>query len=239
MVNKAQLLFRSREGQRQQLSEAIAQELDRLFQLVNAQQGGRVIAMQLLNGFAEQTPHGRAMGGQAFDASLEVGYEEAPLEDLIALCGGIGERLNSSAHLELSYALVGTEYVFSPGETDTVLLIAISRPLWMSYEEHHRHWLNRHGWLVKPGSDRRGSGYRQFHADPKASSFAARNAGLGRHEFEGVASGYHTNPDTYLDAMSQTSALSRVYEDERQFIDFSTSCVGLYQTVGARRQEVT
>ena len=72
-----------------------------------------------------------------------------------------------------------------------------------SFEEFHSHWFNHHGWLVKPGVDARGGAYRQFHADPKASFFAARAAAVGRHDFEGAAESYQPDPETYVQAMSK------------------------------------
>ncbi len=90
---------------------------------------------------------------------------------------------------------------------------------------------NRHGWLVKPGADASGTGYRQFHADPKASSYAARRTGLGRHEFEGIAVACYPDADGYLRVMSNAERLAPILEDERRFIDMETSSPGLYSTV--------
>jgi hypothetical protein len=101
-------------------------------------------------------------------------------------------------------------------------------------EDHHRHWLNRHGWLVKPGADASGTGCRQFHADPKASSYAARRTALGRHEFEGIAVACYPDADGYLRVMSNADRLAPILEDERRFIDMETSSPGLYETVLGR-----
>ena len=83
-----------------------------------------------------------------FEAALEIGIEDAPLTRIIETADGLGERLGPVVDLGASYALAGREYVFSPGDTDTMLFVVIGRDLSLGFEDHHRHWLNRHGWLV-------------------------------------------------------------------------------------------
>ena len=195
--------------------------------------GSRARVLELQPGVASGTPHAAYMRGVPFEAALEIAVEEAPLADAVDWAAGLGDRLGGLVDAAESYALAGREYVFSPGESDTVLLVVIGRALTQSFEDHHRHWLDRHGWLVKPGADASGSGYRQFHADPKASSLAARSAGLGRHELEGIALGLYPDPDFYLRVMSDAGRLAPILEDERRFIDPETSSPGLYRAVYA------
>jgi hypothetical protein len=216
------------------IAVALDAESDAIWSGLAGEPGARLRALALQPGVAEQTPHAQAMRGVPFEAALEIGIEDAPLTRIIEAADGLGERLGPVVDARESYALAGREYVFSPGETETVLFVVIGRDLALSFEDHHRHWLNHHGWLVKPGADASGNGYRQFHADPKASSLAARRAGVGRHEFEGIAVAYYPDADFYLRVMSNADRLAPILEDERRFIDMETSSPGLYSTVARR-----
>jgi len=216
------------------VATALAAEADGVWEGVAGEPGARLRVLALQPGLAERTPHARVMRGAPFEAALEIGIEDAPLTRIIETADGLGERLGPAVDLGASYALAGREYVFSPGDTDTVLFVVIGRDLSLGFEDHHRHWLNRHGWLVKPGADASGTGYRQFHADPKASSFAARRSGVGRHEFEGIAVACYPDADGYLRVMSNADRLAPILEDARRFIDMETSSPGLYSTVRRR-----
>jgi hypothetical protein len=212
------------------IAAALLPEADR----AAAHPGVRARVLELQPGVAARTPHASYMRGVPFEAALEIAVDEAPLADAVGWAGGLAGRLGEVVDAHESYALAGREYVFSPGESGTVLFVVIGRALTQSFEEHHRHWLERHGWLVKPGADASGTGYRQFHADPKASSLAARSAGLGRHEYEGIAVASYPDPDAYLRVMSNADRLAPILEDERRFIDPETSSPGLYRVVGQR-----
>jgi hypothetical protein len=209
------------------IAAALCAEADRAAALP----GARAKVLELQPGVAAQTPHAGYMRGVPFEAALEIAVADAPLADAVGWAAGLAGRVGGVIDAGESYALAGHEYVFSPGESDTVLFVVIGRALTQSFEDHHRHWLNRHGWLVKPGADAAGSGYRQFHADPKASALAARAAGLGRHEFEGIAVGFYPDPGFYLRVMSDAGRLAPILEDERRFIDPETSSPGLYRAV--------
>jgi hypothetical protein len=109
------------------------------------------------------------------------------------------------------------------------LRVFMGRSLDKSFEDFHSHWLNRHGWLVKPRVDSRNGAYRQFHADPKASYFAAHAVGVGRHEFEGTAEAYQPDVETYLQSMSKVS--NAILEDEKRFMSAPDTEVGFYRIV--------
>jgi hypothetical protein len=231
-MNMVSVLLRARSGAREDLRTGLETEAARAWGSVQGRPGARVRGMEILDGVVDGTSHALSMGGRPFDAALEAGWDDAPLAELVTVFEGLAERLGQSVDAPESYALAGTVYPFTPTETDVVTLVVISRPLTMTWDAHHHHWLNQHGWLVKPGADARGSGYRQFHADPKASSFAARRAGLGRHEFEGFAMAYFTDTDEYRAVM--VNANPRVLEDERRFIDMTDSAPGVYRITTVR-----
>jgi hypothetical protein len=229
MVTVLRLLLRGADPEA--IAAALAGEADGIWGGVAGEPGARLRVLALQAGVAERTPHAQVMRGVPFEAALEIGIEDAPLTRIIEAADGLGERLGPVVDAAESCALAGREYVFSPGDTDTVLFVVIGRDLSLSFEDHHRHWLDRHGRLVKPGADASGTGYRQFHADPKASSYAARRTGLGRHEFEGIAVACYPDADGYLRVMSNADRLAPILEDERRFIDMETSSPGLYETV--------
>ncbi|WP_369137964.1 EthD domain-containing protein [Modestobacter versicolor] len=221
------LLLRSGSRGRDELDAALEAESRRVWELLSGRPGARVRVLRLLDGVADGSSHALAMGGRPFDAEIEAGWDDAPLAELVDVFAGLAGRLGDRLDAADSFAQVGTVYPFTPRETDVVTLVVISRPLTMSWDAHHRHWLDEHGWLVKPGADARGSGYRQFHADPKASSFAARSAGLGRHEYEGFAMAYFADPEAYRAVM--VGANPKVLADEARFIDMTDSVPGVYR----------
>jgi hypothetical protein len=226
-MRMAALLLRTGLRRRDELRTALEAEAERVWQLLSGRPGARVRVMELLDGVVDGSSHALAMGGRPFDAEIEAGWDDAPLAELVHVFDGLAGRLGDRLDAADSYAQVGTIYPFTPRETDVVTLVVISRALTMSWDAHHRHWLDQHGWLVKPGADARGSGYRQFHADPKASSFAARSAGLGRHEYEGFAMAYFDDPEAYRAVM--VDANPKVLEDEARFIDMTDSAPGVYR----------
>jgi hypothetical protein len=189
-----------------------------------------VRVMTLIDGAVDPTPHVAVMGYKptALRAAIEFGHEDASLASLIEVAGML-KPVAQLADAGLSCALAGRVYVFCPGEQPCTLRVFMGRSLAMTYEDFHAHWVNRHGWIVKPRVDARGGAYRQFHADPKASSLAARAAGLGRHEFEGCAEAYHPDPETYARAMSKVG--SPILEDERRFLSQEDTEVGFYRFV--------
>ena len=227
MLNKVQLLLRAH-GDIDDLSEKTKLIGQVLFKQIENKPGARRRTARSILGYVEKTVHGQRMGGRGFDAFLELGYHDAPLHDLINLVGGVSRQLGSVCDANASYALVGTEYPFTHGDTDTTLLVALSRPLSMTYEDFHRHWLNKHGWLVQGNHSGRSTGYGQFHADPKASYLAAQSAGFGGHDYEGVAYAYFSDPEAYVKVLGNASALAAIYKDEERFIEFEGSAPGLY-----------
>lgn len=228
-MRMASLLLRTGPLGRDELRTALDAEADRVWALVSGRPGARVRVLDALDGVVDGTSHALSMGGRPFDAEIEAGWDDAPLAELVGLFDGLAGRLGDRLDAADSYAQVGAVYPFTPRETDVVTLVVISRALTMSWDAHHRYWLDVHGWLVKPGADARGSGYRQFHADPKASSFAARGAGLGRHEYEGFAMAYFDDPEAYRAVM--VGANPKLLEDEARFIDMTDSAPGVYRVV--------
>jgi hypothetical protein len=191
MINKVALFYNVEPAGLEKLRAELIQIGSQIHRQLPAQANPRVRVMSLVEGAVDGTPHVVAQGYRptALRAGIEFGNEEASLADLIEMARRFLPPAAERADAASSCALAGREYVFCPGEQPYTLRVFMGRSLTMTYEDFHSHWLNRHGWIVKPRVDLRKGAYRQFHADPKASLFAARAAGVGRHEFEGCAEG--------------------------------------------------
>lgn len=228
MINKLAVYYKVESAGLPQVERALLALAPQVHQRIAGTQSPHVRVMTLIDGASAQTPHVTSQGYSptALRAFLEFGYEEAPLGSLIDIAGSLSS-MSAMADAQDSYALAGREYVFCPGEMSHTLRVFMGRSLDTSYEDFHSHWLNRHGWLVKPRVDARGGAYRQFHADPKASFLAARVAGVGRHTFEGTAEAYQPDVDTYLRAMSRAG--SDILEDEKRFMSARDTEVGFYR----------
>ena len=229
MINKLAVYYKAEGAALQQIEQALLALAPQVHQRMAGAQSPHVRVMVLVDGAVDQTPHVTAQGyaPTALRAFVEFGHEEAPLASLIDIAGALLPPVAKLADAERSYALAGREYVFCPGEMSHTLRVFMGRALDTSHEDFHAHWLNRHGWLVKPRVDARGGAYRQFHADPKASYLAARAAGVGRHTFEGTAEAYQPDVETYQRAMSRSG--SDILEDEKRFMSASGTEVGFYR----------
>ena len=238
MINKVALFYKVDSSRTQKMENALVDIATRVHRLMATREQAVVRVMTLVDGAVDKTPHVTSMGyaPSSLNAFIEFGCDEAPLSSLIQIAGSVLPPITELANAHSSYALAGREYVFCPGDGPYTLRVFMGRSLDTSFEDFHSHWLNRHGWLVKPRVDTRKGAYRQFHADPKASSFAARVAGVGRHEFEGTAESYQPDVDTYLQSMSKTG--SAILEDEKRFMSAPDTEVGFYRIVlNLKRQE--
>jgi hypothetical protein len=229
MINKLGLYYAIGVDDLRKLEAALTDLAPQIHRRLSDQSDARVQVMTLVEGASDGTPHVVTMGYRptAMRAAVEFGYEEASLAELIKIAGSVLAQISQVADAQSSCALAGREYVFCPGEQPYTLRVFMGRSLEKSYEDFHAHWLNRHGWIVKPRVDARGGAYRQFHADPKASFLAGRAAGVGRHDFEGCAEGYQPDVGTYLRSMSKVGG--PILEDEQRFLSPPDTEVGFYR----------
>jgi EthD domain len=231
MINKLAVFYKVDDAGVQKLRHALIDIAPQIRRRLSTATGARVSAMTLVDGAVNTTPHATSMGytPTGLRAFVEFGYEEAPLRALIDTAAATLPPVARMGDTQASYALAGREYTFCRGEASHTLRVFMGRSLDKSFEDFHSHWLNHHGWLVKPRVDSRNGAYRQFHADPKASALAARAAGVGRHEFEGTAEAYQPDVETYLQSMSKVS--SAILDDEKRFISAPDTEVGFYRIV--------
>jgi hypothetical protein len=230
MINKLAVYYKVERAGLHQIEQALLALAPQIHQRIASATSPHTRVMLLIDGAADQTPHVTSQGyaPTALRAFLEFGYEEAPLGGLVDIAGALLPPAAAMADAQESCALAGREYVFCRGEMSHSLRVFMGRSIDTSFEDFHSHWLNRHGWLVKPRVDSRNGAYRQFHADPKASFLAAHAAGVGRHTFEGTAEGFAPDVETYLRAMSRAG--SDILEDEKRFISAPETEVGFYRS---------
>ena len=231
MINKLAVFYKVSDVGTKQLEDALIEIAPQIQRRISSALSPRVGIMTLVDGAANTTPHVTSMGytPTGLRAFVEFGYEEAPLRGLIDIARVLLPPIARLADAQASYALAGREYVFCPGEASYTLRVFMGRSLDKSFEDFHSHWLNRHGWLVKPRVDSRNGAYRQFHADPKASYFAAHAAGVSWHEFEGTAEAYQPDVETYLQSMSKVD--NAILDDEKRFMSAPDTEVGFYRIV--------
>jgi hypothetical protein len=229
MINKLALYYAIGIEDLDRLEAALTGLAPQIHRRLLNQSDASVRVMTLVEGTPDGTPHVVTMGYKptAMRAAVEFGHEEASLAELIKIAGSVLPQISQMVDAQSSCALAGREYVFCPGEQPYTLRVFMGRSLEKSYEDFHSHWLNRHGWIVKPRVDARSGAYRQFHADPKASFLAARAVGVGRHDFEGCAEGYQPDVETYLRSMSKVAG--PILEDEKRFLSPSDTEVGFYR----------
>jgi hypothetical protein len=174
---------------------------------------------------AHATEMGEAPG--SFDAVFEVGAEGATWTELIPAVQGLVERLKELVNPARSAVIAGTEHVIVPGEQPLLLVFALRRLPSLTSEEFHNYWLNKHADVGRavPGLQ----GYRQFHADQKATETAAEAAGVAITDFEGAAEGYYQDLNSFLEIMSKPEVTADAIEDEKKFIYHSRSVIGLFR----------
>jgi len=231
MINKLALHYKVGVGHLKSVEAALIDAAAQIRKRLPDDANTLVRVMKLVDGAVDETPHVAKMGYKptALHAGVEFGHEEASLAKLIEIAGTMLRPIAEMVDAQSSCALAGRVFVFCPGIQPYTLRVFMGRSLGMTYEDFHSHWVNLHGWIVKPRVDARGGAYRQFHADPKASFFAARAAGVGRHEFEGCAESYQPDVETYTRSMSKVG--SDILEDEKRFISQPDTEVGFYQVV--------
>ena len=100
--------------------------------------------------------------------------------------------------------------------------MVLRRPNEWSREDWHKHWLEHHAAEVLENVSGL-QGYRQFHADEKASKRAAKKIGLGIYDYEGTAEGYYSDIEKFLETLSDPEV-----SKDTGFIDHRRSVMWLY-----------
>ena len=138
----------------------------------------------------------------SFDIMFEIRGEEISYDHLTDSLEGFGDKLESLINKNCSAVLLGKEYIIVPGSEPLFLNMVLRRPNKWSREDWHKHWLEHHAVEVLENVTGL-QGYRQFHADEKASKKAAKKIGLGIYDYEGTAEGYYSDIELSLIHISE------------------------------------
>jgi hypothetical protein len=231
-VVKVQLLLRSLDSHGDgSLADSVCQAVPRMRAGLGPATVSLIRVFGLRPAVNEQTDHGRAMGGGAsFPVVVEVTCPDACLGTAARVAAAVARRVGPAVDRGHSQLLVGTECMFSPGDSDWTLVTMLARRSAMTSGDFHRYWRTDHGRLINSFTEPAGVGYRQFHADAEASRLAAGDAGFSSPAFEGTALGFFPSEATYRAMMSRASAYGPIQEDELRFMDHAKCDAGMYRT---------
>jgi hypothetical protein len=111
---------------------------------------------------------------------------------------GIGDRLKATVDADASMAVVGTDFVIVDGDAPIQLFYFMRRNPSLTLQGFTETWRDQHTKVARftPGL----AGYRQLHADAALSADAARSAGVGRADVDGVAQEWFDTIDAFLSA---------------------------------------
>jgi hypothetical protein len=141
--------------------------------------------------------NGVLLGG--IDAILELA---APANHDAALLtpgfGGLAERLGDLVDADASVAVVGTDFVVLDGDAPIQLFYFMRRNRALTVEQFTETWRDQHTRIARftPGL----AGYRQLHASAALSAEAARAAGVGQCDVDGVALEWFSDFEAFLSA---------------------------------------
>jgi hypothetical protein len=203
-------------------AKSLAAEVHHLRERVPWAQPRAVIDAGLLG--SDSTHASETAGGPVFTALLEVAaMGDHGADDLVPVVAGLADRCGPWLAPDRSAAVFGTEHVIVAGDEPLMLAMALQRRADLSSEEFHDYWLTKHAALGRavPGSQ----GYRQLHADPELSRQAATSAGVGGHDFEGVAIAFYADEPAFFAIMGNTEVTEPLMADEQKFIDHARSAM--------------
>jgi hypothetical protein len=163
-------------------------------------------------------------GMRGFDATLELRDAPPDPAQLIAAVDGLGERIASIAHVDLSAALVGVDHQIVPCATEPVRYqYLMRRRADLTHTQYSDYYLQVH---AEFGRHLGGIlGYTQFHADPELSRRAASAAGVGLWAFDSIAQLHLDSLRGFTDALARMSEAERTAPslDEENFVDRANS----------------
>ena len=219
---KLLLLLAGRGGAGADLTDAVLAESERLL----ARGATAVCAMRQLS----DDPFGLAVPGmRPFQASIDARFDT--LDDAHAEVGGLGSRLSSLVHVDLSGAFFGNDRVIIPCEPAPVRYqylmrrrIGTSHQQYLDYYFHHH---KRFGYRT-PGIE----GYVQFHIDAAASHAVATAAGVGLWAADSVSELHAADLATMLAGFGAEPDLAvAAGTDEELFVDRANSVMFISDVV--------
>jgi hypothetical protein len=166
--------------------QSVAALTDRAFDQISfvREQTGGEYRLALLDAAAREA--GFPMGVPEFEVIVEFGVpDDLGTEPLIQRAGEFGPKLTGLIDPARSAAVLGQEYIITPGEGAFELFRCMGRREDHTLAAFSEHWLGPHAELGRgvPGKP----GYRQLHRDPVAQTAAANAAGVAIDTVDGVA----------------------------------------------------
>lgn len=229
MYNKVQLLLTLNRNNPPDLCEVqLAAEGERICRLLPPG-AHHLRAIRLSDDPTRQTAYATELSGEqdSFDVVFEVGAQGAEWSILTLALNGLTRNLAAWIVPQKSAVIAGSEHVIIPGECPLLLVYALRRLPALTSRQFHDYWLNKHAEVARTIPVLRA--YRQFHADEKATSEAARELGIAIADFDGAAQGYYREIKDFMDIMTQPEVVADAIEDEKRFIDIPRSAMGLYR----------
>ncbi len=158
-----------------------------------------------------------------YRAALELTGAQLVPDEVLAVVGDLGPRIDDVAHPDTSTLLIGADAVFvAPAERSPVRYQYLMRRnasfTHAAYLERYRTIHSRFG-LVTPGHQ----GYVQLHVDPDASRRTAVRAGLGVWGCDSVSELHLESQEKFLRALAKSGFGKEPIEDEEVFVDRASS----------------
>jgi hypothetical protein len=214
------LLLAARDGRDQALAERLDDEARLACSRLGA--GSRAIGLIRLepDPFAAQYPTPRA-----FEAVLAVDLPDTDIdahpERLIDVARGTDERLGELIQPDLSGALVAHHRRVAGGEGPVRFIYLMRHKAGHTTQTFQQHWGGPH---AEFGRQTKGiNGYDQLHVDPAAARAAARAAGFGIHQIDGVPELHMESVDEFIAAAVGSETGNAAIEDEKSFVDARNS----------------
>jgi hypothetical protein len=155
------------------------------------------------------------------DAIVDVAVpSKTDQKSLVLAVAGIDGRLGQVVDVDLSVAVVGTDFVILDGEGPIQLFYFMTRRTELDLVEFTRTWRDEHTKISKftPGL----SGYRQLHSDAVLSMLASESTGIRGPRVDGVALEWFDGVDAFLKATGSTLEFrAQARESESKFNDLS------------------
>ncbi len=198
--------------------------MDRVLEHVRSRSGAVVARgaadAGLLGG---DTTHGaETAAGPAFTAAVHLSFEDGAPEPELVL-QGLAKTLDGVADPSACAVVAGTEHIIVPGQQQLLLAMAIRRLPELTHERFEEHWSTVHADLGRsvPGSE----GYRQVRTDDALIRRVAPASGFGLVDLDGAALAYYSSHEAMLRILGDPDVSGRLMEDERTFIDHSSSAL--------------
>jgi EthD domain len=205
------------------LEESVAAEADRL----RREGVDATVAIAVAPDAFAGTAHGAEVPDRIAALLLSGPPPGGELAQVVASMQALGARLAQAVDVGRSGVVVGVEHTVVGGTGPTLVAFALHRSPAMDHDQFSAYWLGNHGQLAHANPRPGPGGYRQLHADPERTGEAARIAGFGVSDYDGLVSADFRDVDDMRSVFAEPSVSQVALADERRFIDHATSAIAL------------